>query len=208
MNYRGARLRAKDDYAEAGQLGLFGGLPVTPGRGPAGLESWGDVISRGEEIELIARIDASNLEPFRFRKWMGKRLTCSFGWTYDHVTGRAERGARIPDWLLPVRTVVAAHVGLVPERFEQALVIRYDPGAGIGWHRDRPMFEHLAGLSLGRSAPVRLRRRISQGFERFTHEASQRGLYLLGGEARHLWEHSIAELDSPRWSITFRSLAL
>ena len=34
-----------------------------------------------------------------------------------------------------------------------------------------------------------------------------RGAYHLTGEARHDWEHSIAEMDRPRWSVTFRSLA-
>ena len=33
-----------------------------------------------------------------------------------------------------------------------------------------------------------------------------RGAYHLSGEARHDWEHSIAEMDRTRWSITFRSL--
>jgi len=188
------------------QADLFGALAVEPVLMPKGLDSWDEVIPPSEERCLIAQIDASQLEPFRFQGWLGKRLTRSFGWTYDYDTGRAEQGPPIPDWLIPMRSLVAGHLGVSPERFEQALVIRYDPGAVIGWHKDRPMFELVAGLSLGRSAPLRFRRRTETGFERFTHEARQRGLYLLSGEARHHWEHSIAELDSPRWSVTFRTL--
>jgi hypothetical protein len=30
-------------------------------------------------------------------------------------------------------------------------------------------------------------------------------VYHLSGEARHDWEHSIAEMEVTRWSITFRS---
>jgi DNA oxidative demethylase len=49
-----------------------------------------------------------------------------------------------------------------PETLEQALVIRYDPGAGIGWHRDRPVFEHIVGVSLGASATMRFRRHANE----------------------------------------------
>jgi alkylated DNA repair protein (DNA oxidative demethylase) len=34
-----------------------------------------------------------------------------------------------------------------------------------------------------------------------------RSIYHLSGEARHEWEHSIAEMAITRWSITFRSLS-
>jgi len=53
---------------------------------------------------------------------------------------------------------------------------------------------------------MRFRRRTATGFERRTVSLEPRSLYHLTGEARHGWEHSIAEQDEPRWSITFRSL--
>jgi len=34
-----------------------------------------------------------------------------------------------------------------------------------------------------------------------------RSLYHLAGEVRHGWEHSLAPLERPRRSVTFRSLA-
>jgi alkylated DNA repair protein (DNA oxidative demethylase) len=89
----------------------------------------------------------------------------------------------------------------------QALLIRYGPSAGIGWHKDRPAFEHVIGLSLGAAAVMRFRRRRGTGFERAKLPLEPRGAYHLAGEARHEWEHSIAEMDEPRWSVTFRSLA-
>lgn len=186
---------------------LFGGLPAAPRRNLPGLESWQGVVSHAQEQDLIARIDACDLQPFRYHGWLGKRLTCAFGWTYDFDAGRAEPGPPLPDWLMPVRTQVAERIGLPAERLEQALLIRYDPGAGIGWHKDRPQFGQVAGLSLGHAAPLRFRRRVGTGFERFTHQAQPRSLYHLSGEARRDWEHGIAAMDRPRWSITFRSLA-
>jgi DNA oxidative demethylase len=88
----------------------------------------------------------------------------------------------------------------------QALLIRYDPGAGIGWHRDRPVFEHVVGISLGAPATMRCRRRRAGGFYRASAELAPRSIYHLSGEARRKWEHSIAAMAVTRWSITFRSL--
>jgi len=85
-------------------------------------------------------------------------------------------------------------------------VIRYDPGAGIGWHRDRPQYGEVIGLSLGNPATLRLRRRTGEGFERRNLELAPRSLYLLSGEVRAEWQHSIAPLDVTRRSITFRTL--
>lgn len=87
------------------------------------------------------------------------------------------------------------------------MLIRYDPGAGIGWHRDRPQFEHVVGISLGAPATLRLRRRRDAGFDRATLPLVPRAAYHLTGEARHDWEHSVAPMDTARWSVTFRSLS-
>src|SRR3546814_4248342 len=48
--------------------------------------------------------------------------------------------------------------------------------------------------------------RSATGFERASALLATRSIYHLTGEARHQWEHSIAEMDLTRWSITFRSL--
>lgn len=172
-----------------------------------GLNMASDLVSAGEQAALIAGIDASGLTPFRFQGWTGKRLTRAFGWSYDFDTGRFAPTAPIPDWLEPVRLQTAAFAGLAPDALVQALLIRYDPGASIGWHKDRPVFEHVVGVSLGTPAALRLRRRVGAKFERRSVPLAPGSIYHLFGEARHGWEHSIAPLEAPRWSITFRSLA-
>ena len=94
-----------------------------------------------------------------------------------------------------------------PQAFVQGLLIRYDPGAGIGWHRDRPQYGEVMGLSLGNPATLRLRRRLPEGgFERRSVELPPRSLYLLSGEVRSAWEHSIAPMEVTRRSITLRTL--
>lgn len=184
----------------SGMLDLFGAPPLP------GLTSRNDLVTETEEKALIAAIDAVDLSPFRFQGWTRKRLTVSYGWTYDFDAGRARRGEPFPDWLLPFRDRAARFAGLAEGDLVQALLIRYDPGAGIGWHKDRPAYEHVIGLSLGAAATMRFRRRQGERFERVNVPLVPRGAYHLAGAARHDWEHSIAEMKLTRWSVTFRSL--
>ena len=121
--------------------------------GLAGLTQAGAIVTPNEERVLIAAIDDVELSPFRFHGWLGKRLTASYGWRYDFDSGSFGPTNPIPNWLLPVREKAASFARLSPNDLVQALVIRYDPGAGIGWHCDRPVFEHVLGVSLG--APSR-----------------------------------------------------
>jgi alkylated DNA repair protein (DNA oxidative demethylase) len=174
----------------------------------AGLAQAEAVVVPSEEQALIACINAVELSPFRFHRWFGKRLTASYGWRYDFETGDFGPTDPIPDWLLPLRKRAALFAQLAPDKLVQALVIRYDPGAGIGWHRDRPVFEHVIGISLGTPTTMRFRRRRPGGFDRASALLAPRSMYHLTGEARYGWEHSIAEMAVTRWSITFRSLSV
>lgn len=175
--------------------------------GLPGLSQTGAVVSPDEEQALIASIDASPLSPFRFHQWQGKRLTVTYGWSYDFDDGSFTPVAAIPEWLLPVRAKAAQFAGFSADELAQALLIRYDSGAGIGWHRDRPVFEHVLGVSLGAPATMRFRLRRRGGFDRAAVFLAPRSIYHMTGEARHRWEHSIAPMDATRWSVTFRSLS-
>ncbi|KAB7649077.1 alpha-ketoglutarate-dependent dioxygenase AlkB [Polymorphobacter fuscus] len=166
-----------------------------------------DLVSQSEEVALITAIGSIALSPFRFHGWLGNRQTASFGWLYDFETGAFDRATPIPSAFLPLRARAAAFAGLAADDLVQLLVTRYDPGAGIGWHRDRPVFEHVVGISLGAPAAMRFRRRTATGFARHSLPLQPRSAYRLSGEARHDWEHSIAEMTTTRWSLTFRSLA-
>ncbi len=176
--------------------------PVIPG-----LELREDFIGEEDEQALIARIDELGLSPFRFQGWTGKRLTRSFGWRYDFDDASFTEAEPVPDWLRPVRDKAGALAGLQPDDFAHALVIRYDPGAGIGWHRDRPQFDKVVGISLGAATVMRFRQRTASGFRRANVRLEPRSAYLLNGEVRREWEHSIAAHEALRFSITFRSLS-
>jgi alkylated DNA repair dioxygenase AlkB len=165
------------------------------------------IVTPSEEAALIAAIDGVELTPFRFHQWRGKRLTASFGWSYDFDTGRIAPAAPIPEWLLPLRERAADFARVCREDLVQALLIRYDPGAGIGWHRDRDVFEQVVGFSLAAPATLRFRRRKPGGFDRANLDVAPGSAYLLSGEARWQWEHSIAAGDQLRFSMTFRALS-
>src|SRR3546814_7487629 len=114
---------------------------------------------------MIAGIEAAGLTPFQFQQWEGKRLTRSFGWTYDFQTGRFAPGDPLPRWLEPLRARAAAFAGLDASALEQALYIEYGVGAGIGWHKDRPVFENVIGTSLGSPAVMRVGSRAGEKSE-------------------------------------------
>jgi alkylated DNA repair dioxygenase AlkB len=190
----------------ASQFPLFddpqGDKPPVPG-----LVIVADAIDRDEEHRVACAIDEAPLAPFRFGPWEGKRLTANYGSAYDFQRGRPVAAPALPDWLTALRGRLVPLIGRLPERFDQALLIRYDPGAGIGWHRDRPQYGDVLGLSLGAPAVLRLRRRIpGGGFERQQAHLAPRSVYLLSGEVRDEWEHSIAPMNSIRRSVTFRTM--
>jgi alkylated DNA repair protein (DNA oxidative demethylase) len=173
----------------------------------AGLEYRPGFISVAEERGLLGHLQQEQLSPFRFHGWEGKRLTRTFGWRYDFDDASFAPAEPIPDWLKPLRAKAAELARVEPDDFAHALLIRYDPGAGIGWHRDRPVFDRVVGVSLGSPAVLRFRRRRPGGFDRTSLEVEPRSAYLLSGAARHGWEHSIAPGETLRFSITFRTLS-
>ena len=173
----------------------------------AGLAYREEAIAAAEEEALVEHLVAADLSPFRFHGWLGNRKTQSFGWRYDFDDASFSPAEPVPDWLEPLRATAATIAGVRPEDFVHVLLARYDPGAGIGWHRDRDVFEKVVGFSLMTPATLRFRRRRPRGFDRATLDVAPRSAYLLAGESRWDWEHSIVPGDRLRFSITFRTLS-
>jgi len=173
----------------------------------AGLDYRDEVISGADERALVDRLEKVDLSPFRFQGWFGNRKTKSFGWRYDFDDASFAPTEPIPDWLNALRTTAAAFAGLPSDSFVHVLLARYDPGAGIGWHKDRDVFENVVGISLGTAATLRFRRRKSGGFDRANLEVAPRSAYRLSGEARWDWEHRIVPGEQLRFSVTFRTLS-
>jgi alkylated DNA repair dioxygenase AlkB len=175
--------------------------------GPLGLRYQADFISEREEQDLIARIRELPLSPFQFGAFEGKRRVASFGWRYDYSLQRLELADDLPVWITPLPPKIEAFASLPRKAIRQVLCTEYDKGVGIGWHRDRPHFGMIFGLSLASACKFRFRRKGDAKWDRFTLEAHPRSLYMMSGEARQIWKHSIPPVDTVRYSITFRTMA-
>jgi alkylated DNA repair dioxygenase AlkB len=184
------------------QLPLFETVPVMP----AGFTYRTNMLSASEEAELVALVSALSFKAFEFHGYTGKRRVVSYGWRYDYDAEVARRVDDVPPFLFPLRERAASVAGMEPERLQQALVTEYEPGAAIGWHRDKPVYGQIIGVSLLSPANFRLRRKVGDRWERASLTVEPRSIYVLDGPARSEWEHSIPGVDALRYSITFRNL--
>jgi alkylated DNA repair dioxygenase AlkB len=173
---------------------------------PEGMRYLPGLISAAEECALLDKLPRLPFKEFEFHGFQGKRRTVSFGWHYDFNGGGLKQAGELPEFLLTLRKRAADFAGLNSSALEHALVIEYKPGAGIGWHRDRPQFGDVIGISLLAPCTFRLRRKVGAAWERRTLKAEPRSAYLLQGASRTQWEHSIPPLETLRYSVTFRTL--
>jgi alkylated DNA repair dioxygenase AlkB len=174
---------------------------------PAGLVYRPEVVTEGMEAALVAAFSTLAFKPFEFHGYFGNRRVVSFGWRYDYAGRQVREAEPLPSFLWPLREQAGAIARLPPADFAQTLVTEYAPGAGIGWHRDKPEFKDVVAFSLLAPCTLRFRRRRDEGWERRSLAVAPRSAYLLRGEARSVWEHSIPPLAALRYSVTFRNLA-
>jgi alkylated DNA repair dioxygenase AlkB len=150
-----------------------------------------DFLSAAEEGELLREVSGLAFKPAPYRQYTARRRIVAF--------------ERIPAFLVPLERRVCGWSGIAG--FARALVTEYAPGTPLGWHRDSPEYEAVAGVSLGGPACMRFRRYPPQrGARSFELRLAPRSAYALRDEARWGWQHSIAPTPTLRYSITFRTL--
>ena len=174
------------------------------------------LIGEADEADLLRDIRELPFREFEFHGFTGKRRVVSFGWRYDYSGAQLRKADAIPDFLLGLRALAASFAHLKPEELQHVLVSEYQPGAGIGWHRDKTVFGQVVGISLLAPCVVRFRRKVngdlrtdrgrSKQWERVNVLTAPRSAYHLSGPARSMWEHSILRVDELRYSITFRNV--
>jgi alkylated DNA repair dioxygenase AlkB len=179
---------------------------------PNGFHYREDFISRDEEAALVDAIGRIEFANYEMRGVVARRRVAFFGRSYDaSVTVAPE----VPEFLLPLRERAAAWAQVDPAAFAMALINEYQSGAPIGWHRDAPQYDIVAGVSLLSACRMKLRpyvspsdARTSHGRRLATHEITlqPRSAYLMTGEARSAYEHHIPAVATLRYSITFRTL--
>jgi alkylated DNA repair dioxygenase AlkB len=181
-------------------------LFAASGADPEGLRYQPGFVDASTEAELIARIETLPLQPFQFGAYEGKRRVASFGFRYDYSLRKLQEADPIPGWLTSVIRSVEEFGGLSAGSVAQVLCTEYAAGVGIGWHRDKPHFDEVFGLSLRSACKFRFRRPAGDKWERFTLIAEPRSLYMMSGESRQVWEHSIPAVEQRRYSLTFRTM--
>jgi alkylated DNA repair dioxygenase AlkB len=185
---------------------LFG-----PPEGPAlpeGLTFEEAFIGRDEEASLLAVIASLPLSEARYRGFTARRRVASYGTQYDFDDLKLSAGLPLPDALRPLREKAAAWIGVAPDAFTNVLVAEYRPGTPLGWHRDVPDFEAIVGVSLGGAARMRLRPYPPVNPKKadvISIALPPRSAYVMRGDARWRWQHSIAPTTQLRWSITLRT---
>ena len=178
---------------------------------PDGFHHRLDFVTADEERALVGEIRRVEFSTFEMRGVVARRRVAFFGRSY----AGAAKSPPIPEFLTPLRLGLAEWAAIDAAAFAMALINEYTPGAPIGWHRDAPQYGIVAGLSLLSACRMRLRPYVApkahaaSGERRTaTHEIvlEPRSAYLMTGEARHAYEHSIPAVAALRYSVTFRSL--
>ncbi len=173
---------------------------------PAGFTYYPDILDAGEASGLVASVRAIDFAAVEMRGQVARRRTAHFGWVYGYESWKITPGPPLPEFLVPLRDRVAVLAGVDAPALAEVLVTEYPAGAAIGWHRDAPQFGVVIGVSL--LSPCRMRFQRGCDAERETRAVTlePRSAYVLTGEARQQWQHSIPPLRAPRYSLTFRTL--
>jgi alkylated DNA repair dioxygenase AlkB len=174
---------------------------------PEGFRYEEDIISEADEAALAKSLATLDLKQFEFHGHLGNRRVISFGLRYDYARRAAKATDGFPAFVADLRNKVAKFAGRKVDEFQQGGVNQYPPGAGIGWHKDKPQFGVIVGVSLLAPATMRFRRAEGTGWIRTSQRLEPRSIYILEGEARTVWEHSVPPVDAVRYSLTFRTVA-
>ena len=175
---------------------------------PDGLVFRAGFVTLAEERDAVELLDGLEFETVTMRGQAARRTVRHYGFQYDY-SGRGLAAAEpLPDRLMWLPDRLAALMQCAPEDLAQVLVQRYPAGAGIGWHRDADIFgAKIGGVSLLGGARMRFRRTVGGTRETAAVDLPPRSAYVLAGDARASWQHSVPATKELRYSLTFRTLA-
>ncbi|RCW65112.1 alpha-ketoglutarate-dependent dioxygenase AlkB [Pseudorhodoferax soli] len=173
-----------------------------------GLRYEKDFLTHEEEAALLDLMSTLQLQPAKYKEYLARRQVISYGGSYDFDTHRLRPAKDLDERLAPLRDRVADWLAVDRRQIVQVLVAEYAPGTPLGWHRDVPDFEIIAGVSLGSEVTLRFRPYPpDQAAKRqaVQLEVAPRSIYKMAGASRWAWQHCVAPVKSLRWSITFRT---
>ena len=178
---------------------------------PHGLLYEPDFIAPAEEAALLEEITTLPLREAQYKQFTAKRRIMSYGGSYDFSSNELIPAGPIPPFLHPLRERIAQWLEIPAAEFGHALIAEYRTGTQLGWHRDVPDFEVIAGVSLAASCRMRLRPyppKKGRNKDALSINLEARSVYVMRGEARWSWQHSIPATKATRYSITFRTQSM
>jgi alkylated DNA repair dioxygenase AlkB len=181
------------------QIGLF------PTELPEGFVYQPEFISLAEEATLVSGLRQLRFHPFQYQGYTAKRNVIEYGYEYDYSVNKTSSAPAIPEFLEWLRRRAAEFARVHSDELIECVVHEYRPGAPIGWHRDVPQFEIVTGISLLNACRMRFRPYQRKG-RILSIELEPRSAYIMRGEARWKYQHSIPPVESLRYSITLRTL--
>jgi alkylated DNA repair dioxygenase AlkB len=174
---------------------------------PSGFRYVPDFLDGADEAALLDATRALAFSDVVMRGQTARRRVAHFGWRYGYESFSVTPGPPIPPAFLPIRARAAELIAVDEEALAELLVTAYPPGAGIGWHRDAPAFGVVVGVSLLSPCRFRFQRGVGAARQTCAVELAPRSAYVLAGEARWQWQHTIPPAKTARYSLTFRTLS-
>jgi len=176
---------------------------------PAGLEYRPGFLGCDEEAALLRAFAALPFREAPFRQYTARRRVVRFGHDGYAATGELQDGGPWPAWLVALRRRAASTAGVDDDAFVHALVTEYRPGTPIGWHRDKPDYGTVVGISLAGACRMRFRPHDGRHNRNaiVALDLAPRSLYVMRGEIRWHWQHHIPPVKALRYSVTFRTRA-
>jgi alkylated DNA repair dioxygenase AlkB len=177
---------------------------------PHGLMYVPGFLTAPEERTLLDHIATLALREARFREYFARRRVAHFHADADtpSYAGDADTfsSGPLPGFLAALRDKVAARLDMPAAAFVHALVSEYTPGTPIGWHRDKPVYGLVAGVSLGSAGTMRWRPLAAQdAHHTLALELAPRSLYVMRDAIRWDWQHSMPPMKALRHSVTLRT---
>ena len=180
---------------------------------PQGLLYQPDFVTVEEEDALLAAIAPLPLREAKFREYFAKRRVAHFHADadvprYDDGGDDSFTSGPLPPFIVALRDEVARWIGVAPTAFVHALVSEYRPGTPIGWHRDKPVYGLVVGISLAGWARMRFRPLEARDLRHTVAlDLAPRSVYVMRDAIRWQWQHSLLPTKELRYSITFRTRA-
>src|ERR1700730_11367715 len=110
-----------------------------------GFEYYPDFAGGPECSRLLDASAALPLLQAQYKQFTARRRVAPFGGRSDFSNNELLPSGPLPDVLIPLRGRIAAAAGIEPQTFTHAMIAEYQPGVQLGWDREVPDLEVVAG---------------------------------------------------------------